>query len=43
MVLYNLEAVLLKLNVKLRTPIPLALEAALWELKTLSNARELEA
>ena len=41
--LYNLEAVLLKLNVKLYTPTPLAPEAALWESKTLSNARELEA
>ena len=34
---------LLKLNIKLRTPTPLALEVALWELKTPSNARELEA
>jgi hypothetical protein len=38
------ETVLLKLDVKLRTPTPLAaLTEALWEACTLSNARELEA
>ena len=33
---------ILKLDVKLRTPTPPAPEATLWESKTLSNARELE-
>ena len=40
---YNAEAVLSKLDVKLRTPTPPALELTLWEAKTPSNARELEA
>ena len=40
---YNPKAVLLKLDVKLRTPTPLAPKAALWESKTPSNARELKA
>ncbi|KAF4300733.1 hypothetical protein GTA08_BOTSDO06775 [Botryosphaeria dothidea] len=40
---YDLDAVLSKLDVKLRTPTPPAApEAALWESKTPSNARELE-
>ena len=39
---FNLKAVLLRLNIKLCTPTPPALEAALWELKTLSNVCELE-
>jgi hypothetical protein len=38
------ETVLLKLDVKLRTPtLPAALTEALWEARTPSNARELEA
>ena len=40
---YNAEAVLSKLDVKLRTPTPPALEVTLWEAKTPSNAHELEA
>ena len=37
------EAVLLKLDVRLRTPTPPAPEVIQWEAKTPSNARELEA
>jgi hypothetical protein len=40
---YNPEAVILKLDVKLRTPTPPAPEVTLWEAKTLSNVRELGA
>lgn len=40
---YNPEAVLSKLDVKLRTPTPALPEATQWEAKTPSNARELEA
>jgi hypothetical protein len=40
---YCLDAVLLKLDVQLRTPTPAALLEALWEARTLSNVRELEA
>ena len=40
---YSPEAVLSKLDVKLRTPTPPAPEVTLWEAKTPSNARELEA
>jgi hypothetical protein len=40
---YNPEAVLSKLDIKLRTPTPPAPETTLWETKTPSNARELEA
>jgi hypothetical protein len=38
------ETVLLKLDVKLRIPtLPAALTEALWEARTLSNARKLKA
>ena len=38
------ETVLLKLDVQLRTPTPLAATIeALWEARTLSNVRELKA
>ena len=40
--LFNPEAVLLRLNIKLYTPTLPTLEVALWELKTLSNIYELE-
>ena len=40
---YSPEAVLSKLDVKLRTPTPPAAEVTLWEAKTPSNARELGA
>ena len=43
LVLFNPEVVLLKLDVKLRTPTPPALETTLWESKTPSNVRELGA
>ena len=43
LVLYNLEAVVLKLNVVLRTPTLLKLEGTLWESKTLSNLCKIEA
>ena len=44
LVLYQPEAVLSKLDVQLRIPTPpAALTEALWEARTLSNARELEA
>ena len=39
---YDPEAVLLKLNVRLRTPLPAAPLEALWESRIPSNARELE-
>jgi hypothetical protein len=40
---YNLDAVLLKLDVQLRTPTPPALGTVNWEAKTPRNAREIEA
>ena len=40
---YNPEGVLSKLDVVLRTPTPPASQDALWESKTPSNAREIEA
>ena len=40
---FNPEAVLSKLDVKLRTPSPPATEVAQWESKTPSNAAELGA
>jgi len=40
---YNPEAVLSKLDVKLRTPSPPAVVEAVWESQTPSNARELGA
>ena len=43
LVLYNLEVVILKLNIKLYTPSLVALLEAIQEAKTLSNQRELEA
>ena len=43
LVLHNLEAVIGKLNIKLRTPTPPTLEATPWEAKTPSNAREIGA
>ena len=40
----QLDAVLSKLDIKLRTPTPPAILAeALWQARTLSNIRELEA
>jgi hypothetical protein len=39
---YNLEAVLLKLNVRLRILLLVALLEALWESRILSNTRQLE-
>jgi hypothetical protein len=43
LVLLNLDAVLLKLNVRLRTLTPPQLNNAAWEAKTPRNAKELEA
>jgi hypothetical protein len=43
LVLYNLEAVLLKLNVRLRTPPLTTVEDGAWEAKTPRNAYEIEA
>jgi hypothetical protein len=43
LVLFNLEVVLLKLSIKLCTPIPPAVEDTLWESKTPSNPYKLEA
>lgn len=40
---HNPEIVLSKLDVVLRTPTPLTLEDTIWESKTPSNAREIEA
>jgi hypothetical protein len=40
---HNLEAVLLKLNVRLRTPTPPQLDNVAWEAQTPRNAREVEA
>ena len=40
---HDLEAVISKLDVKLRTPTPPAPEVTPWEAKTPSNVRELEA
>ena len=39
---YNPKTVLLKLNMRLRTPSPAAPLEALWESKTLSNMHKLE-
>lgn len=39
---YDPDRVILKLDVKLRTPTPPAPEAILWESKTPSKTRELE-
>jgi hypothetical protein len=43
LVLLQSDAVLSKLNVRLRTPTPAALPEALWKARTPSNVRELEA
>jgi hypothetical protein len=43
LVLHNLEAVISRLDVVLRTLTLLKLEDTLWELKTLSNLCEVEA
>ena len=40
---FNLDAVLSKLNVRLRTLTPLRRDNAAWEAKTPRNAKELEA
>jgi hypothetical protein len=40
---FNLEVVLSKLDVRLRTPTPLQRDNVAWEAKTLRNAKELEA
>jgi hypothetical protein len=40
---HNPEAVIGKLDVKLRTPTPPALQATIWEAKTPRNVREIEA
>jgi hypothetical protein len=40
---YNPEAVILKLNIKPRTPTPPALQVTLWEARTPSNQHELKA
>jgi hypothetical protein len=42
-VLHDLERVLLKLNVVLRTPTPALLEATPWESKTPATLKEIEA
>jgi hypothetical protein len=43
LVLFNLDAVLSKLDVRLRTPTLLQRDDAAWEAKTPRNAKELEA
>ena len=43
LVLYDLEAVLSKLDVQLRTPTPPAPGTVAWEAQTPRNAREIEA
>jgi outer membrane murein-binding lipoprotein Lpp len=43
LVLFNLDAVLLKINVRLRTLTPPQRDNAAWEAKTPRNAKELEA
>jgi len=43
LVLFNLDAVLLELNVRLRTLTPLRRDNVAWEAKTPRNAKELEA
>jgi hypothetical protein len=43
LVLFNPDAVLSKLDVRLRTPTPLRRDDAAWEAKTPRNAKELEA
>jgi hypothetical protein len=43
LVLHNLDAVLLKLNVRLQTPEPSLLMQSAWEAQTPRNAREIEA
>jgi hypothetical protein len=40
---FNPDVVLLKLDVRLRTLTPLQRDDAVWEAKTLRNAKELEA
>jgi hypothetical protein len=40
---FNPEVVLSKLDIKLRTPTPPVLETTLWESRTPSNTRELDA
>ena len=40
---HNLEVVILKLNIRLRTPPPMTLHDTLWESRTPSNAYELGA
>ena len=40
---FNLDAVLLKINVRLRTLTPLQQDNAVWEAKTPRNACEMEA
>jgi hypothetical protein len=42
-VLYNPEVVILKLDVRLRTPTPLQRDNVAWEAQTLRNAKEVEA
>ena len=42
LILFNLEVVISKLNVRLYTPTPPTINSTLWESKTLSNAQELE-
>ena len=42
LVLHNLEAVLLKLDVRLCTPTPPQPDNVAWEARTLRNAREVE-
>jgi hypothetical protein len=43
LVLYNLDAILLKLNVRLQTPELLLLIQSAWEAQTPRNAREIKA
>lgn len=43
LVLFNPEAVLSKLDVRLRTPTPPRRDGVAWEAKTPRNAKELEA
>jgi hypothetical protein len=43
LVLFNLDAVLSKLDVRLRTPTPPRRDDAAWEARTPRNAKELEA
>jgi hypothetical protein len=43
LVLYDLEVVILKLDVRLRTLTPLQRDNVAWEAQTLRNAKEVEA